>query len=155
MSMDALALSLDGLDFSGLRGFALMLMLVPVAYLASARFIHAAFPDGAADEESAHGRDYYLGFVVGRSVLKNSADVDDLVRFLRRESYHFQLARDDGGEKVFHARNLPLTRVESHELEAGLLSGGLMHATGTRFEVDEERCVARGDSYCRFVAIRG
>ncbi len=106
-----------------------------------------------AGEESAHGRDYYLGFTIGRRLAVS--DVPDVVQYLREESMNIQLNRDLGGEKWFLAKGLPSTREESHELEAGLLAGALFRATKERFEVDEERCSDKGDGFCKFVAVRG
>jgi predicted hydrocarbon binding protein len=142
-------------ELEGIRLLALVLLIVPFAYLLLEKHLRHLFPDAADEEnESAQGRQYYIGYTVGRQALK-AADLDDLVRQLRREQLVFQVQRDSGGEKVFIARHLPTIKDGDHDLEAGVLSGGLHRATGTRFEVEEERCAARGDGYCRFVAIRG
>lgn len=141
-------------ELEGVRLLVLALLFVPFAFFILDKQIRRFAPDGTGEEESSHGRDYYMGYTVGRNALK-TADLDDLVRTLRREGVPMQLQHDRGGEKVFVARGLADPRGHSHELEAGVLSGGLFRATGTRYEVDEERCMARGEGYCRFVAIKG
>lgn len=145
--------ALPALD--GFRTLVLFALLLPLVWIAIERHVARLFPDPEAGGETSHGRDYYIGYTVGREVFRGE-DVDDVVRLMQRESIGIKIEKDDGGEKVFLARELPATRGKAgHELEAGLLSGALHRSLNTRFEVDEERCVRKGDGYCRFVAIRG
>lgn len=146
-------LPLPALD--GFRTFVLFALLAPFVWLALEAQIHRLFPDPEGAGEVSHGREYYIGYTIGREVFR-AEDVDELVRQMQRESIGIKIEKDDGGQKVFLARELPPTRGKlGHELEAGLLSGALHRTLSTRFEVDEERCTRKGDGYCRFVAIRG
>ncbi len=135
--------------------FALLILIaapIPLIYWWVDTAVAKRFPSQEGDE-SAHGRDYYIGFTVGRKL--DVRDEDDVIRYLREESMHVQLSRDLGGEKWFVMKGLPTSRHRGHDLEAGLLAGALFHATKERFEVDEERCADKGDGFCKFVAVRG
>lgn len=139
----------------GFRTFVLLALLAPFAWIALERHVARLLPDPEGEGESSHGRDYYIGYTIGREAFR-AEDVHELVRQMQRESLGIRMEKDDGGQKVFLARELPPTRGNlGHELEAGVLSGALHRTLSTRFEVDEERCVRKGDGYCRFVAIRG
>ncbi|HVL48979.1 MAG TPA: V4R domain-containing protein [Candidatus Thermoplasmatota archaeon] len=140
-------------ELAGFRNFILVLLALPaLVWLVSRR--EAQAEGGPSSKEGEHhGRDYYLGFTIGRNL--PAEDVDEALRLLRDEAMSFTLASDDGGEKTFVAKRLPATRTRNHDLEAGLLSGLLYRTTQTRFEVDEEHCRERGDPVCTFVAVRG
>jgi len=141
-----------GLTTEGIRALVTFCLLAPVAIWFAGKYLSKLMPQEGKGEDG-HGRDYYLGFLVGRTV--SGEDLDHVLKRLQTEDIPFQLVRDAGGEKVFTSRALPANARHNHEMEAGVLSGALYATLKTRFDVEEERCTERGDGYCKFVAVKG